>query len=181
MNNEVGPVQIGLWKACADMPCTIGDDAIVTADGTAVDPAAAQCDRVTIFSETSTCRQGHCISGRSLVPGTSWDGNNLCDASAAASAFSVLSILLMVYFMWITLCQQLLSREPSFEGAAWVSFFAGLCSMACFAIWCKWLNGMNGEIGDLRQMVRFVACVILLLTHAALFVWVPSFIDASSS
>lgn len=106
---------------------------------------------VTVFSETSSCRQGHCITGRSLVSGTSWDGNNLCDNSAAASAFSVIAILLMVYYLRLTLLQQLVCGVPSFEGAAWVSFFAGLCSMICVAIWSNWANVMNKEMGDLRE------------------------------
>eukprot|EP00729_Bicosta_minor_P011261 gene11261-22374_t len=109
------------------------------------------CNSVTVFSETSSCRQGHCITGRSLVSGTSWDGNNLCDNSAAASAFSVIAILLMVYYLRLTLLQQLVCGVPSFEGAAWVSFFSGLCSMICVAIWSNWANVMNKEMGDLRE------------------------------
>lgn len=43
VNDAVGAVQIGLWQACADMPCSLSDDDIVKNDDDIVDPEEAKC------------------------------------------------------------------------------------------------------------------------------------------
>jgi hypothetical protein len=140
VNGVGGDVTIGLWQACADMPCEESDDA-----------PDASCKVEPVFSDIGTCRQGHCIRGKGLTPGSSWEANNLCDRSAAGSAFSVIGILLMLYYTKITTIEKLLRRQPVYEAAAWISGLAGFSGLIAFGVWARWVQVMNNAEGEGRE------------------------------
>lgn len=140
VNGVSGPVTIGLWQACADFPCEEDDDV-----------PDAVCKVETVFSDLGGCRQGHCITGKSLTPGSSWEANELCDRSAAGSAFSVIAILLMAYYTKLTTGEKLFKNTPRYEAAAWISLFAGFAGLISFGLMTRWVGIMNKEEGENRS------------------------------
>lgn len=147
-----GEVEIGLWKACADMPCRD-----VNLPATDTDAAEASCSKPEVFADLGDCRYGHCIGGEDLTLFTSWNNNDLCNRSAAAGAFGIITILLIVYMAYLTTYREL--RRPAgaaigdgdYEKAAWVSLLATICAIICWATMKEWTRIMNDEKDERRS------------------------------
>jgi len=143
-----GDVQIGLWKACADMPC---ENVIVT-EG---DDIETTCSKSEVFTDLGECRNGHCIGGGTLSLFTSWESNDLCNRSAAAAAFGIITLLLIVYNFYLTTYKEIRRLGPGcgdgeYETAAWVNLLAAVCAVICWAIFNRWVKLMNDEAGPTR-------------------------------
>eukprot|EP00039_Didymoeca_costata_P019188 m.336582 g.336582 ORF g.336582 m.336582 type:complete len:271 (+) comp17897_c0_seq1:105-917(+) len=132
-----GDVQIGLFSACADMPCSSSGD---------------ECNRPVIFSSIGDCRQGHCINSRYLtLTGSEWNANNLCDKAATAAAFGIFALLMTFAALLFTSWRALAGRTVLWGYGALFSFIAGLSSLIAWAIWIGWQRVMNNEPSEDRE------------------------------
>lgn len=164
---QKGDVYLGLWEACAKMPCREGGD-------------NGECETLHVFSKISECRQGHCVKESSLGVSTNWDDNKLCDRSAAAAGFSLLAIFTAIGMLLVTSWRSLAGRTILWEKGAWLSLLAAIFSTCAWGIWLNWSRRMNKEPeetrgGDLYEFDRLalgpgfglqVLCSIMLYFNA---------------
>lgn len=173
-----GDVQIGLWKACADMPCRN----VIVAEG---NDAQSTCSKPDIFSDLGDCRNGHCVGGEDLSIFTSWNNNDLCNRSAASSAFGIIAMFLIMYNFYLTTYKEIRRLDPGcgdgeYETAAWINFLAALSAVICWAIMNRWVTVMNDEKGTSRSKetdsLKFedlktgIGMSLMLISWLALFV-----------
>lgn len=133
-----GDVTIGLFSACADMPCRNAD-----VDGD-------RCVVPAVFSTIGECREGHCIDRIELVPTTNWDAENLCDRAASAAAFSILAIFFCFALLMVTSWRALANRPVNWVYGAWFSFFSAFSATIAWCIWARWQTLMNDQPASRR-------------------------------
>lgn len=132
--NESGKVVIGLFSACADMPCVPQSD-----------DDNAECRHPIVFSAIGECRQGHCINSKHITVGSDWNHNNLCDKAATSAGFAILAIFLTFSGLMFTSWRKLAGRKALYGYGAWLSFLAALSSLISWSVWIDWNRKMNDE------------------------------------
>eukprot|EP00054_Salpingoeca_dolichothecata_P007341 m.42492 g.42492 ORF g.42492 m.42492 type:complete len:245 (+) comp17006_c0_seq2:42-776(+) len=132
LSDTSGTVQIGLWRACADI------------DG----------DR--LYSDNGDdCREGFCTARDQMAPLSEWDSHNLCDRSKASASFVLIGFICSLLVLWYSTIRRLRGIEEFLGCSTFYQFCSAICSCIAFGVWLAWQSDMNDDNGRKQGEVTF--------------------------
>lgn len=122
--SEAGNYEIGLWKACSDIP--------------------------NVFYSLGKCQNGHCNRYTSLIKKRTidevvWGAHDLCDKAAATQAFVLLGIFFALVGCYMSSVKAAFGWDCMWGKAAFFNLCTAFCSMLAWAIWLDWVRQMNDD------------------------------------